>query len=172
MKNKIQPTQNEVVMRENDYIVSKTDLKGLITYANPIFIEFCGYTEKELYRAQHNIIRHPDMPRAVFHLLWQTLKSGHEFNGYVKNMRKNGGYYWVFANVTPSRDSNQNIIGYYSVRRKPSQQALETIKPIYSEMLEAEKKESSQNAIAASTEILTSKLVQLEVEYDQFALTL
>jgi len=172
MKNKINPTHKERVMRDNDFIVSKTDLKGLITYANKIFIEFCGFTQYELFNAQHNIIRHPDMPRAVFDLLWKTLQSGQEFNGYVKNMSKDGGFYWVFANVTPSYDNNQNVIGYYSVRRKPSQQAIAIVEPIYKEMLQTEKNSGTRDAIKNSTALLMSKLEQQGVSYDQFALSI
>ena len=172
MKNKIQPTRKDRIMRDNDFIVSKTDLKGLITYANEIFIEFCGYSQYELFNAQHNIIRHPDMPRAVFDLMWKTLQAGNEFNGYVKNMSKDGGFYWVFANVTPSYDNNKDIIGYYSVRRNPSQQAIQVVEPIYKEMVATEEHSGSRNAIKDSTALLLSKLEQLGVSYDQFALSI
>ncbi len=170
MKNKIQPTREEVFLRDNDFIVSKTDLKGRIIYANKIFIEFSGYTQDELLNSQHNIIRHPDMPRGVFELLWKTLQSGEEFNGYVKNMSKNGGSYWVFANVTPSYDHQKNPIGYYSVRRKPSEAALSIIEPIYKEMLAVEKNAGAKEAIGISTQLLTNKL-QGE-DYDQFVLSI
>ena len=170
MKRKIQPNQKERVMRDNDFIVSKTDLKGRITYANKIFIEFSGYSQDELLNTQHNVIRHPDMPRAVFNLLWKTLESGQEFNGYVKNMSKDGGFYWVFANVTPSYDNNNKLIGYYSVRRKPSAQAVSVIEPIYNEMLAAEKNAGAKNAVDAATQLLLDKLQG--VDYDQFALSI
>lgn len=172
MKRNIQPTQKERLMRDNDFIVSKTDLKGRITYANKIFIEFSGYSQDELFNTQHNIIRHPDMPRAVFHLLWQTLKAGKEFNGYVKNMSKDGSFYWVFANVTPSFDNNNRVIGYYSVRRKASQAAIDVVTPLYREMLMAEKNAGAKNAIDASTSLLLEKLEQQGVGYEQFALSL
>jgi len=170
MKNTIQPTLKERVMRDDDFIVSKTDLKGRITYANEIFIEFSGYSQYELLNTQHNIIRHPDMPRAVFHLLWKTLESGREFNGYVKNMSKDGSFYWVFANVTPSYDENKAVIGYYSVRRKPSAQAVSVVDPIYKEMLAAEKKAGAKNAIDVATQLLLDKLQR--VDYEQFALSI
>ena len=172
MKNKIQPTQKEIVMRDDDFIVSKTDTKGRIIYANKIFVEFSGYTQCEILNKQHNIVRHPDMPRAVFNLLWDTIKSGEEFNGYVKNMSRDGSYYWVFANVTPSYDKNKRNIGYYSVRRKPSKEALNVIIPIYKEMLTAEKNAGPKDAISASAAILLDKLAPLGVGYDQFALSL
>ena len=172
MKNKIQPTQKEIMLRDNDFIVTKTDSKGRIIYANKIFVEFSGYTQTEILNKQHNLVRHPDMPRAVFNLLWETIKSGNEFNGYVKNMSKDGNFYWVFANVTPSYDGNRNNIGYYSVRRKPSQNALDVIIPLYKEMLQAEKNAGAKDAIAASMAILEDKLVQPGVGYDQYALSL
>lgn len=171
MKNKIQPTQNEITMRDDDFIVSKTDLKGQITYANRIFVEFSGFTQTEIMNKQHNIVRHPEMPRAVFDLLWETIKSGNEFNGYVKNMSKDGSFYWVFANVTPSYN-NGSVIGYYSVRRKVSPQALDAIIPLYKEMLLAEKNAGAKDAIAASMAVLSDKLESLGVDYDQFALSL
>lgn len=172
MKNKIQPTQKEALLRDNDFIVTKTDTKGRITYANKIFVEFSGYTQTEIQNKQHNIIRHPDMPRVVFDLLWETIKSGKEFSGYVKNMSKDGSYYWVFANVTPSYNDNKNIIGFYSVRRKPEKAALDVIIPLYKEMLQAEKNAGAKNAIAASKAILSDKLASLGVDYDQFSLSL
>jgi len=172
MKNQIQPTQKERLMRDNDFIVSKTDLKGRITYANEIFIEFSGYSQYELLNAQHNIIRHPDMPRGVFHLLWKTLESGKEFNGYVKNMSKDGGFYWVFANVTPSYDENRNLIGYYSVRRKPSKEAINIVEPVYKEMLSAEQKAGAKNAIEISTALLVTTLEQQGVDYEQFSVSI
>jgi len=168
MKNKIQPTQKERVMRDNDFIVSKTDTKGKITYGNQIFIEFSGYSEKELINTQHNIIRHPDMPRGVFEFLWQTIASGKEFSGYVKNMSKDGGFYWVFANVTPSFDKNNNIIGYYSVRRKPSREAINVASGIYKEMLQVERNSATKDAIKNSLALLTGKLQQLGIDYDRF----
>ncbi|MCK5648397.1 MAG: PAS domain-containing protein [Gammaproteobacteria bacterium] len=172
MKNKIQPTQKEIIMRDNDFIVSKTDLQGRIIYANKIFVEFSGYSQKEILNKQHNIVRHPEMPRAVFHLLWEAIKSGNEFNGYVKNMSKDGSFYWVFANVTPSYNNNNNNIGFYSVRRKASQQALNVIIPLYKEMLATEKNAGAKDAIEASMTILLDKFVPSGVDYDQFALSL
>jgi len=172
MKNKIQPTQKERLMRDNDFIVSKTDIKGKITYANKIFIEFSGYSQDELLNAQHNIIRHPDMPRGVFKLLWDTLQSGQEFNGYVKNMSKDGGFYWVFANVTPSYDKNNKLIGYYSVRRKPSSQAVSIVEPVYKDMLDAEKKAGAKDAMDTSIALLLNVLEQQGVSYEQFAVSI
>ncbi len=89
------------------------------------------YSEKELLNAPHNILRHKDMPKIVFKLLWDRIKNKKSINAYVKNRTKDGSFYWVFANVTASLDKNGSIIGYYSVRRKPATKALETISNLY-----------------------------------------
>lgn len=173
MKQKhIVPTDKERVMREDDFIVSKTDLTGRITYGNRIFIEFSGYSEEELIGTQHNIIRHPDMPRAVFQLLWDTIEAGNEIFAYVKNMSKDGGFYWVFANVTPSYDKNGNMLGYYSVRRKPNPKAVEVVAGLYQVMLEAEQKAGPKGAIAASTKILVDTLNEKGLTYEQLIFAL
>ncbi|MFK5893359.1 MAG: PAS domain-containing protein [Pseudomonadota bacterium] len=172
MKNKIAPTGQERKMRDDDFIVSKTDTTGRLTYANSIFYEFACYKEQQALGQQHNLIRHPDMPRSVFKMLWDTISSGQEFNGYVKNLSSDGGFYWVFANVTPSYDQQNNIIGYYSVRRKPSVDAINVISPIYQDMLAAEKKAGSRDAISVGSALLISKLQQAGVEYEKFVLSI
>jgi len=172
MKYKVAPSSKERVMRENDFIVSKTDTKGAITYGNRIFIEFSGYDENELIGTQHNIIRHPDMPRAIFKLLWDTLAQGKEISAYVKNMAKDGSFYWVFANVTPDFDERGNISGYYSVRRKPKAEALKVVSGLYQAMLEAEQKAGARDAIAASTKILVNLLAEKSISYDEFIFSL
>ncbi|MBA5606328.1 PAS domain-containing protein [Duganella sp. FT3S] len=114
------PVSNfEYEMADGKPIVSKTDLKGKITYINPYFVEVSGFTEEELIGAPHNLVRHPDMPPEAFADLWQTLKAGLPWTGMVKNRRKNGDYYWVVANVTPVIE-NGRVTGYMSVRSKPS----------------------------------------------------
>ena len=172
MKYKVEPTSNEKVMRENDFIVSKTDLKGRITYGNEIFIEFSGYSEAELLGAPHNIIRHPDMPRGVFKFLWDNIAAGSEVFAYVKNMSKDGSFYWVFANVTPSFDREGNVIGYFSVRRKPKASAIKTCTGLYRAMLEAEQRAGARDAIAASSKILTDLLAEKGMSYDELVLAI
>ncbi len=172
MKRQISPTSVERVMREDDFIVSMTDLKGRITYGNRIFIEFSGYTETELLGAQHNIIRHPDMPRAVFKLLWDKIQNKEECFAYVKNMAKDGSFYWVFTNVTPTFDQAGNITGYFSVRRKPKLSGVQTASALYAAMLEAEKKAGPANAIAASTRILVDILNEKGLSYDELVLAI
>jgi PAS domain S-box-containing protein len=168
----IVPTDKEIVMREDDFIVSKTDLKGRITYGNKTFIEFSGFDEKEVLGIQHNVIRHPDMPRAVFKLLWQSIQDGKEIFAYVKNICKNGSFYWVIANVTPSVDASGQVLGYYSVRRKPHPRAIPVISELYRQMLEEERRVGARDAIAASTQLLEKFLGEKDMSYEQFVLSL
>jgi PAS domain S-box-containing protein len=164
-----QPTQYEKVMEEDDFIVSKTDPKGLITYGNRIFIQMSGYSEKELLGTPHSILRHPDMPRVVFKLLWDTIQAQREICAYVKNLAKDGSFYWVFANITPSLDAHGNLLGYYSVRRKPRPEAIQAISPLYRTLLEAERKAGDgQAGMKASAAILHQALEQKGMSYEEF----
>lgn len=158
----------ELTFDENDFIVSKTDLKGRITYGNALFIKMSGYSEIELINEPHNILRHPDMPAVVFKLLWEHIQIGKEIFAYVKNKNKHGDYYWVFAHVTPSFDSNRRITNYHSVRRKPSQDALNVIKPLYQMLLQKEK----NGGIRAAEETLNQILQDKGVSYEQFILSI
>ncbi len=157
----------EIKMNSDEFIVSKTDIKGKMTYCNKIFIKMSGYTEKELIGQPHNIIRHPDMPKAVFKLLWERVQAKDEIFAYVKNLSKDGSYYWVFANVTASLDDNGNIIGYYSVRIKPNDKAIEIISPLYQQMIEIEQKEG----VDASLKFLNKLLEDKGVSYDEFIIS-
>jgi len=144
----------EKIMSEDDFIVSKTDIKGYITYCNRIFVEMAGWSRFELIGANHNIIRHPHMPKIAFKILWDLIQSKKEFFGFVKNLRKDGGFYWVFAYITPDLDKNGNIIGYSSFRKKPSRKGIETLEPIYLQLVEAER----MGGISASYELLKEVL--------------
>ena len=173
MKNKnIVPTKHERVMREDDFLVSKTDLKGRITYGNRIFIEYSGYSEAELLGKQHNIVRHPDMPRGVFKFLWDTLESRQECFAYVKNQSKDGGFYWVFANVTPSFNAQGQVDGYFSVRRKPRASGIAVVSGLYKQMLDEERRAGPKEACAASLALLTNALSQQGVSYETFILSI
>lgn len=172
MKNKQAPTQLERLMREDDFIVSKTDLKGRISYCNRIFIEFSGYTEDELLGAQHNIVRHPDMPRGVFKFMWDVLEEKKECFAYVKNMAQDGSFYWVLANVTPSLDAQGQPEGYFSVRRKPNRGAVSAMADVYRLMLDEERRAGPKEACAASLALLKGLLNQNQVSYEKFILSL
>ncbi|MBA3026097.1 MAG: PAS domain-containing protein [Sulfurimonas sp.] len=158
----------QIFMKGDDFIVSKTDLKGRITYGNETFIKMSGYQESELLDAPHNILRHQDMPAVVFKLLWDRLKDKKAINAYVKNKCKNGDFYWVFANVTPSFNDRGETIGYYSVRRKPKESALKVIEGIYEALLQAEK----SGGMNASALLLETTLKNNKVTYDEFIINL
>jgi PAS domain S-box-containing protein len=159
---------SEKKMQEGDFIVSKTDTKGKITYGNEIFIKMSGYSEDELLGAPHSILRHPDMPKIVFKLLWDHIQRKEEIFAYVKNLCKDGSFYWVYANVTASLDASGKIIGYYSVRRKPTPKALEVIESIYPKLLQAEK----NGGVEASKRLLEDTLSQEGVSYEEFVTNL
>ncbi|MFZ6752652.1 methyl-accepting chemotaxis protein [Undibacterium sp. Dicai25W] len=120
-------------MSDGQSIVSKTDLKGIITYCNPYFIEISGYEQAELIGKPHNLVRHPDMPEAAFADLWGTIKEGLPWSGIVKNRCKNGDHYWVNANVTPLIE-NGHVVGYMSVRTKPGRAEVKAAEDLYHRM--------------------------------------
>lgn len=155
---------------ENEIIVSKTDLKGHITYCNKIFLDIAGYTEQECLGQPHSIIRHPHMPRCIFGLLWETVQSGHEIFAYVINRAKNGDHYWVSAHVSPSRDRLGNIIGYHSNRRVPDGAVIkEKIIPLYEQLLAEERRHSNRKSgMQASSQMVTELLAAKNMEYDEF----
>ena len=130
-------TDVEVPFPDGRLIVSRTDLAGFITHANAAFVEMSGYGVDELVGAPHHILRHPDMPRAAFADLWATLFAGRKWHGYVKNLRKDGGHYWVYATAIPN--VRQGVVsGYTSVRRKPSRTKLAQLAAVYRDMLAQE----------------------------------
>jgi PAS domain S-box-containing protein len=157
-------TDREIVMNENDFIVSKTDTKGIIHYGNRIFVEMSGYEKEEIIGANHNLIRHPFMPQVAFKLAWQLISEKKEFFGFVKNLRKDGGYYWVFAYITADKDHKGNIIGYSSFRRKPSPSGVEEISAIYKLLNEAE----ARGGMDASYKLLTEYLNDHQTTYEKF----
>lgn len=154
---------------ENEIIVSKTDLNGIITYVNDVFIRVSGFSERQLLGAPHNIIRHPDMPRCVFKLLWETVQRGQEIFAYVLNRSKDGTGYWVFAHVTPSYDLQHRQIGYHSNRRVPHPDALKSIKEVYTRLLAEEKKYSkNREAAEAGHALLLEMLASRQTDYSKF----
>ena len=133
MKKNYPVTGREVVMEDNSTLVSTTDLKGQITYVNPAFVAISGFDESELIGASHNIVRHPDMPPAAFEDLWNTVKAGDPWRGFVKNRCKNGDHYWVDAFVTPIFKGGQ-IAGYQSVRSKPAREDIQAVEKLYDKL--------------------------------------
>lgn len=168
MPNKIIPRDSEVVLDDNDLIVSKTCTKGKITYANRTFMSISGFPEQALLGQPHNLIRHPDMPKSVFRFMWKALQDGNEFFGFVKNLCSDGSYYWVFANVTPDIDQQGRVTGFYSVRRKPKKETVQQIiEPLYKEMLALEASGQGASAMDQSTMVLQKWLGSVEMEYCQ-----
>lgn len=166
-KYNVTPTGVERTFASNEFIVSKTDATGRIQYVNQTFMEIADYTEAELDNQPHSIIRHPDMPRGVFKLLWDAIQSGKEIFAYVMNMTKHGDHYWVLAHVTPSFDVNGKPCGYHSNRRVASASALNIIQPVYKEMLNIEARDRKDGP-SASAAYLQSILDEKGVSYDEF----
>lgn len=160
----------ERFFEDNELIVSKTDLKGKMTYVNNVFLRLADYTEKECIGAPHSKIRNPEMPRCIFKLLWDTIQDGNEIFAYVVNRSGNGDHYWVLAHVTPSFDNNGNAVGYHSNRRTPNRQILEgTIIPLYKQLLAEEQKHAnSKDGMEASMKMVTDMLEQKGVGYGEF----
>ncbi|MBL8178505.1 MAG: PAS domain-containing protein [Bryobacterales bacterium] len=170
---KVRPTGVERFFGEDDIIVSKTDSRGIITYANDVFEQVSGFTEEELLGQPHNLIRHPEMPQCVFRLLWETIAAGKEIFAYVVNQCRNGDHYWVLAHVTPTFDHMGRITGYHSNRRVPDRKAIETIKPIYAALLAEERKaKDPETGIRAATDLLLAQLTKAGVDYEQFVFSL
>ncbi|WP_297482173.1 PAS domain-containing protein [Sulfurimonas sp.] len=124
---------------DDDVIISQTDLKGVITYGNRVFFKVSGYEKDELIGQAHNILRHPDMPKEVFKKMWETIQTGQVWNGLIKNLRKDGLYYWVETEILPIRDENDEVIGYIAARKSASRKDIQENEEIYQKMLETQK---------------------------------
>ena len=149
------PIDKEIALDPKRYIVSETDEKGKITFVNDYFIEVSGYTRYELLGKSHNIVRHPDMPKVVFKLLWETISQGKNINAVVKNLAKDGRYYWIFTEFESRKDADTHeIIGYHADRKTISPHVLEIIDGLYAQLLKIEQEES----VEASEKFLISFL--------------
>lgn len=170
---KVQLTGVERPFREDELIVTKTNLKGHITYANDVFVRLSGYTIKELIGAPHSLIRHPDMPRCVFKMLWDAILAKREIFAYVINMAKNGDHYWVFAHVTPSLDAQGNVVGYHSNRRKPDPAQVAKVKALYANLAaEEDRHENRKDGMIAAHAMLAAQLKKEGQSYDEFVFAL
>lgn len=164
-------TGRQRFLDENDIIVSKTDTRGILTYVNDTFLSISGYTEEEMLGQPHSVIRHPHMPRCVFRLLWDTIKSGQEIFAYVMNRCKNGDHYWVLAHVTPIVSVSGEMVGFHSNRRAPTPQALDAIAPLYARLLAVEQGLEGSAAMEASLNELDGVLQKTGKVYDDFVLS-
>lgn len=165
----VRPTGQERTFSADELIVSKTDHRGVITYANDVFLRVSGYAMGDVVGQPHNLIRHPDMPRAVFQLLWETLRAGRELFAYIDNLASDGAHYWVLAHVTPSYGPGGKVTGYHSNRRKPSPRAVDRIRPLYDRLLAEERKHPNANAAVAASSALMAEIVAGQAEsYEDF----
>ncbi len=160
------PIESEIPLDETQIIMSKTDAKGVIEYANQYFMDVCGYDEWDLMGEPHNVIRHPDMPRVVFKVLWDRLRKGENIHALVKNLAKNGSYYWVVTNFETKYDAEGKIIAHFSRRKKPPSYAIEAIIPVYKILLDIEK----TKGMKASENYLINFLEDKGLSYDEFIL--
>ena len=128
----------ETILDKNAFLVSETDVKGIIKFANEDFCKIAGYTLEELMGQPHNMVRHKDMPKKAFKSLWDTVQKGEIWTGYVKNATKDGGYYWVFATVYPF-ESCDGTKGYLSCRRKPTNEEIQKAETLYAQWKKEER---------------------------------
>ncbi len=153
----------EIILEEKRYITSKTDLRGYITYVNEYFCEVCKYSKEELVGQNHNIIRHPDMPKIIFKFMWDRLNNDEGLYAYVKNLAKDGRYYWVIADVEVVKKKGKKI-GYYSFRSKANEYGVKEISKLYKILLEKEK----IGGMKASEEYLVNFLKEQNRSYDDY----
>ncbi len=155
---KPEPKNEEIKLDPKRYLVSETDAKGVITYCNEYFKEIAGYSEEELLGAPHSIIRHPDMPKIVFKLLWDTIKQGKNINAVVKNLAKDGRYYWVFTEFTIRKDSDTGeIIGYMASRKAVSKHVVKVMDELYKALLQREKIGGMEDSLRYLNDFLKEK---------------
>jgi len=156
---KIATNENEKTVTSIDLIVSKSDAEGKITYANPIFMKISGYTQAELLEKPHSILRHPDMPKVIFKYLWANIKDGHDVVAYVKNLCKDGSFYWVLATVRVAKNPDGSFRNYLSTRKAISKSAKNIMSTFYAKLLAVEK----SDGVEASQEVLLEFLSENDV---------
>lgn len=162
-------TETEILFEQDEIIVSKTNLQGKLTYANDVFCRVAEMSTDEVLGQPHNIIRHPDMPKAVFKLLWETIQTGSELFAYVKNKSKTGKYYWVLAHVTPSFDGTGELDGYHSNRRMPDPNEIETISTLYREIkAEEDNHKNPKDGLEAGYSLLQKHIQEKDMSYSEF----
>ena len=166
------PTGAERHLQEEELIVTKTDTQGRLTYANDVFLRFSALTEEDAIGRPHNLIRHPDMPRGVFALLWERVQAGREIFAYVKNLGHDGVAYWVFAHVTPTFDGTGAVVGYHSMRRAPRRAALREVEQVYAQMRAQEAGKPGPAAARDSLDWLVEQLADRGMDYDAWVWSL
>ncbi len=163
------PIDEEIVLDNTKYIESSTDLKGIITDCNDYFAEISRYSKEELIGQPHSIVRHPDMPKVAFKILWDRLKSGQNINLAVKNLAKDGRYYWVFTHFDFKKDLNSGqIIGYTAYRKTISKKVTDTLLPIYKELVAIEQKDGMDASYKYLMDLLDSHNLTIDTLLDEF----
>ncbi len=162
------PIDEEITLDNTKYIESDTDLKGIITDCNDYFAEISRYTREELIGQPHNIVRHPDMPKIAFKILWDRLKAGQNINLAVKNLAKDGRYYWVFTHFDFKKDINSGeIVGYVAYRKTISKNVTDTLLPIYRKLVEIEKTEGMEGSERYLTKLLNEHDLTIDTLLDE-----
>jgi len=154
----------EVEVKRVDIVVSKGDDKGDITYANPVFFKLSGYEPAELMYKPHSILRHPDMPKIIFKYFWDSIKAGKDVVAFIKNLRKDGKYYWIIANIKVAKNPDGSFRNYVSTRKTMSANARKIIEPIYAKLLKAEQ----EGGIEASAQLLEKFLTTNNSSLENF----
>jgi len=151
-----EPVNEEIELENNVYIESDTDLKGIITYVNDYFAEISRYSREELVGQPHSIVRHPDMPKVLFKILWERIQKGHNFIAAIKNLAKDGRYYWVFTDFEVLKDKEGHAIGYKASRKKISKHVTDILDPIYKKLVDIEKEGGMEASETYLTTLLSS----------------
>jgi PAS domain S-box-containing protein len=158
------PTYKEIRLDPHDMIVSKTDALGVITYGNRNFVNISGYKESELVGSPHNLLRHPDMPKAIFYLMWESIKAGKNIMAVVKNLAKNGDHYWVTTDFDIHTSKSSGARSYIAFRQAAPKHAVKKIESLYKTMIEIEKK----HGIEESVDYLNGFLEEKGMDYHQY----
>jgi PAS domain S-box-containing protein len=166
-----QTCSSEVKMKEDDFIVSKSDSDSKITYINKNFCQMSGYRENEIIGQSHELVRNNLVPLGIYNLMWEHLKAEEEFLGYIVNRNKDSSYYWALVNITPYYE-NKKVVGYFSVLRAPSEAALNIIKPLYESMRDVERNASAAQGLPLSSAVLWQAITKEYQSYAEFVLSL
>jgi len=158
------PIDEEIKISSKEFLVSKTDARGKILYANDFFSSVTGYKQSEVVGLPHNIVRHPDMPSCIFFLMWQRIRNGQNVTAVVKNLAKSGKYYWVTTDFEIQRDLISNNVNYIAFRRTASKKAIKEVTPLYSMLLDIEKK----HGVEASLVYLQGYLDERHMNFDEY----
>lgn len=166
------PTGVERRLGDDELIVTKTDLQGRLTYANDVFLQISALREEDTLGRPHNIIRHPDMPRALFRILWNRLESGQEVFAHIKNLGTDGAHYWVLAHATPSRDARGDVVGYHSNRRRPTWASIAEVERVHAAVRRAEAGLPARQAAEAGERAFVELLGERGLTFDSWVWTL